>query len=365
MPLFVKPQPWNRRNLIACALAGLVVGPSRFAQADEFGDAALRGAGSTLVQPLMEAWVRQYRADPYQVIGRNGFGGGLDDDITNDRLDYESVGSLAGIQRIRAGLVDFATSEMPLHADYLKRGGLMQFPWVIGGVAVVANLPGVASLQLDAAALAAIYLGRVTRWSDPMIVAQNPGTTLGDEPIVALHRGDGSGSTFTFSNYVSRNDPAWRETLGADLSLKWPGGKGVRGGSAMVDSVKSTPYSIGYVGVAQARTAGLMLVSVRNISGRYVLPETLHIASAVSAAPRQGTELERLPIDSPGEASYPLVATVFGLMRDPIRSARQRRTAEFVHWTLTRGSVLANELGYLSLPEHIAKATLSRFTPAS
>src|SRR5688500_4384801 len=148
-----RPQLWTRRRMLGCGVAGLIAGPRAFAQADEFGDAALRGAGSTLVEPLMTAWVRQYRADPYQVIRRNASGGGLDDDITNDRLDYESVGSLAGIQRIRAGLVDFAASEMPLRADYLKRAGLMQFPWVIGGVAVVVNVPGVSCFKLDAAAV--------------------------------------------------------------------------------------------------------------------------------------------------------------------------------------------------------------------
>lgn len=351
--------------MLGYGMAGLLAAPRLFAQVDEFGDAALRGAGSTLVQPLMEAWVRQYRADPYQVIRRNASGGGLDDDISNDRLDYESVGSLAGIQRIRAGLVDFAASEMPLRADYLKRGGLMQFPWVIGGVAVVVNLPGLISLNLDAATLAAIYLGRITRWADPLIVAQNPGAALSDTPIVALHRSDGSGTTFTFSSYLNRNDKAWQERLGADLALKWPGGKGVNGGSEMAAAVKSTAHSVGYVGLAQAKSAGLTLVSLRNAAGRNVLPEATNIAAAVAAARQQGDELERLPIDSAGEQSYPLVATVFGLMRHPLRSARQYRTAEFVRWTLMRGNALAHELGYLSLPEHLAKLTLAKLAPSS
>jgi phosphate transport system substrate-binding protein len=312
----------------------------------------------------MEAWVRQYRLDPHLVLGRN-VAGGLGDEITSDRLDYESVGSLVGIQRIRAGLVDFATSEMPLHADYLKSAALMQFSWVFGGVAVVVNLPGVAAMNLDAATLAAIYLGRVTRWSDPMIVAQNPAVSLSNAPIIAVHRSDGSGSTFTFSNFMSRYDKQWREEFGVDLSLKSPSGKGVKGGGEMVAALKSTPYSIGYVGLAQARSASLTLARLRNSAGRYLSPEPAHIAAAVTAARQQGDELQRLPIDSPGAQSYPLIATVFGLMSDPLRSQRQRRTAEFVRWTLARGSALAHELGYLRLPERIAKSTLARLTPAS
>jgi phosphate transport system substrate-binding protein len=355
------PQPFSRRRFLNVAIAlGACATPRAFA--DEFGDAALHGAGSTLVQPLMEAWVRQYRADPHQVIRPHASGGGLDDNISTDSLDYEPVGSLAGIQRIRAGFVDFAASEMPLRGSYLRTQGLLQFPWVIGGVAVVFNLSGSRTLSLDAKTLAAIYLGQITRWSDPAIARQNPGAALGDSPIVVVHRSDGSGSTFTFSNYLSRNDAAWMKRLGSDLSLKWPVGRGANGSNEIVAVVKATPNSLGYVSVTQARSAGLAIVSLRNAAGRYRHPEMADIASAVASAPAQGDEFERLPIDAPGEQSYPLVATVFGFMRQPLSSARQQRTADFVRWTLTRGSTLAQQLGYLSLPDHLSKATLERLT---
>jgi phosphate transport system substrate-binding protein len=348
----------SRRQLLASGVA-LVSVPTAFAWADEFGDAALRGAGSTLVQPLMEAWVQQYRADPYQVI-RNASGGGLDDDITNDNLDYEAVGSLAGIQRIRAGFVDFATGEMPLRAEYLRKSGLMQFPWLFGGVAIVANVPGVKAFTLDAKTLAAIYRGRVTRWSNIAIAAQNPGLVFPDEPITVFHRSDGSGSTFTFSRLLSGRDDEWKRQLGSELVLKWPVGKGVNGGSEMVTAVKSTVHGIGYVGATQAKGDGLTIVGLRNSAGHSVLPEATNIASAVAATLQKGDEFERLPIDSIGEQSYPLVATVFGFMRTPLRSARQRRTAEFVRWTVTKGSGPAQQLGYVSLPEQMAKSTLDQ-----
>ena len=360
------PQPLSRRRFLGGGLAlGAFATPPAFAQLDEFGDAALRGAGSTLIQPLMEAWVRQYRGDPHQVLRPNASGGGLDDRISTDSLDYEPVGSLAGIQRIRAGFVDFAASEMPLRDSYLRTHGLLQFPWVIGGVAVVFNVSRNRTLSLDAKTLAAIYLGQITRWSDPAIARQNPGAALSDAPIVVIHRSDGSGSTFTFSHYLSRNDTSWKQRLGSDLTLKWPHGRGVNGSSEMAAAVKATPNSLGYVSVTQAKSAGLALVSLRNAAGRYTLPETSNLASAVAATGIEGDEFERLPIDAAGEQSYPLVATVFGFMRQPLRTARQRRTGDFVRWTLTRGSALANQLGYLSLPDHLSKATLERFTAPS
>jgi phosphate transport system substrate-binding protein len=359
------PHELSRRRFLGGGIALSALATHRaFAQVDEFGDAALRGAGSTLVQPLMEAWVRQYRADPHQVIRRNASGGGLDDSISTDNLDYEPVGSLAGIQRIRAGFVDFAASEMPLRGDYLRTHGLVQFPWVIGGVAVVFNVSGTRALRLDATTLAAIYLGKITRWSDPAIARQNPGTALKDEPIITIYRSDGSGSTFTFSHYLSRNDAAWKQRLGSDLTLKWPGGRGINGSGEMVAAVRATPNSLGYVSVSQARSARLATVSLRNADGHYTQPDSVNIAAAVASTPVQGDEFERLPIDARGEQSYPLVATVFGFMRQPLRSARQRRAAEFVRWTLTRGNALAHELGYVSLPENLAKASIKLFAAA-
>lgn len=353
-----------RRRVIAggAALAGTLAAPGLKAR-NEFGDGALHGAGSTFVQPLMEAWVRQYRSDPYQVLrfaprSEAGLGGSL----SNDSLDYEQVGSLAGIQRIRADLVDFAASEMPLGADFLKCNGLLQFPWAFGGVAVVATVPAESPshLRLDAPTLAAIFLGKITRWSDPAIAGQNPGARLTDTPISVLHRIDGSGTTFTFSNFLMRNDPDWKQRLGSDLLLKWPVGTGWKGNDGVLRALKSTPQSIGYVNSLQARQAGLPIVALRNPAGKYILPDSAGIAAAV-AAPRSGADdIDRLPIDSPGDGSYPLVATVFGLIREPNRSARARRTADFVAWTMTRGARLADELGYRSLPEPAAKATIER-----
>ena len=357
----------DRRRLIqlAAALGGTLLAPALRAQ-DEYGDATLRGAGSTFVQPLMDAWVRQYRSDPFQVMRfSRGPEGGLGDSLSNDSLDYEPVGSLAGIQRIRTGSVDFAASEMPLGSDFLRHNGLMQFPWVAGGVAVVATAfagsrtaAASASLQLDALTLASIFMGKITSWSDRAIASQNPDVRLPEAPIAVFHRSDGSGTTFTFSNYLSRNDAEWKQRLGSDLLLKWPVGSGRKGGDAIVQALKSTPRSIGYVNAVQARQAGLPIVAIRNRSGLYVLPEPNGIAAALEAARDGADDVDRLPIDAPGTASYPMVATVFGLMKDPIRSTRQRRAANFIAWTMTRGAGLADRLGYRNLPEALTRATL-------
>ncbi|MGE0798499.1 MAG: phosphate ABC transporter substrate-binding protein PstS [Lautropia sp.] len=354
-----------RRRWLATA-AGFAAASTPFgrvAAQDEYGDAALRGAGSTFVQPLMEAWVRQYRDDPHDVLR---FGGrpesGFSGSVSGDGLDYEPVGSLAGIQRIRAGFVDFAASEMPLGDDALRRGGLLQFPWVVGAVAIVAAPPdGGGPLQLDVATLAGLMMGRITRWSDPAVAALNPDRRLPDQPVTVVHRSDGSGTTYTVARYLADRDPQWQAKLGADLLLKWPVGVGAKGGDGMVRALQATRHAIGYVNAVQARRAGLPMVALRNAAGRFVLPEAAGVAAALAG--RQPGRGGVLPIDAPGDASYPLVATVFGLMRNPIGSARQRRTAAFVRWSLAQGAPLADRLGYVSLPAPLAKATIAQLLP--
>ena len=350
-------QPGRRRLLrgLPCLLVPL---PAGWVHAqDEFGDAGLRGAGSTFVQPLMEEWFRQYRADPYQLLqGMRPQERGLGDLNSHDSLDYEAVGSLAGIQRIQAGLVDFAASEMPISDEHQKRSGLIQFPWTAGGVAVVHN--GGAP-RLDAATLAGIYLGRIKLWSDPAIQALNPGVVLPDAEIVTVHREDGSGTTYTLASYLSATRPEWRDSLGADLLLKWPGGVGAKGGSALIERVRGTPHSIGYVNAAQARRAGVAMVALRNRAGAFVAPDAASVAAALAqAGPADAPE--RLPLDAGGDGSYPVVATVFGLLRGPIGSRRQRRTSEFVRWTLAGGGSIGERLGYSRLSAQTVKEAMAR-----
>lgn len=380
----------RRRLLLASGSALLLGGGLGFAARaqDVFSDAALRGAGSTFVAPLMEAWMRQYRLDPNDLLGhQRAPNSALDDALSNDGIDYEPVGSLAGIQRMRAGSVDFAASEMPLSQAELQRGGLQQFPWVAGGVAIVATGLGEAPLRLDGPTLAAIYLGRVQRWSDPALATLNPGRTLPDEPIQVLHRDDGSGTTFTFAAYLARHDPQWAQQVGVDLSLAWPTGRGARGSSGIVSALRDTPLAIGYVNAVQARQAGLAIASLRNLAGQDVLPDRAGVEAALAATPEAGgsaagasghgpaaadtaasaaapatvqAAAAGLPIDAPGAASYPLVATVFGLAPATSRGGRQRRAAAFLAWTLERGGPLAERLGYSSLPAERTRAALER-----
>ncbi len=362
--------PLARRRFVGgiAGCAGLVTAGGLFAQQDEYGDASLRGAGSTFVQPLMEAWVHAYRTDPYQVLGgvSRRPESGLSDNLSSDELDYEPIGSLAGIQRIRAGFVDFAASEMPLGADYLKRAGLLQFPWVAGAVGVVVTglSQGGGSLKLDAATLGAIYLGRITRWSDPAIVALNPGYPLPDSSITVVHRSDGSGTTFTFARYLAGSVAEWKERVGADLLLKWPAGRGEKGNEGVVRALGATPMAIGYVNAVQARRVGLSLVALKNAAGNFVLPDAAGVGAAMRAERSGADVMQQLPIDAPGPDSYPIVATVFGLVRDRITSRRQRRAADFLAWTLTQGAKIADRLGYSSLPEVMTRPTIERLTAA-
>lgn len=341
------------RGLVGAGALALAHGPLLAQTRDEYGDTGLRGAGSTFVYPLAARWVQEYRR---HLIGDTPFArpnGGLDDNMIGVALDYEPVGSSAGIQRLRAGAVDFALSEMPLPAPELRRLGLRQLPLVLGPVAIAANLPGVGTqpLHLNGAVLGEIYLGRVQRWNDPQIQALNPQLTLPDAAIVPLHRSDGSGTTFTLTSYLNGQHPAWQGEVGADALVKWPGGRAVRGSSGMAEALRSTPQALGYVDAVQARQAKLTLIALRNRAGRFVAPDAAGATAAAQAARWDGADgFARLLLDSEGEASYPIVASVYALLPDAPQRARNQRTAAFLDWALVEGRRSAEEMGYLPLP---------------
>ena len=335
--------------------AGLAAAwPAGASAQDEFDRAALKGAGSTFVYPLVVRWVKEYRHHLAGGIRFTASNAGLDDDMNGVALDYEPVGSLAGLQRLKAGAVDFALSEMPLPPAELSRGGLIQFPVVLGAVALAANLPAIAPgrLQLGLPLLADILLGRVTRWDDPAIRALNPGLALPDAAIGTVHRRDGSGTTFTLTRTLAALVPEWRERVGADLLVKWPVGSGVRGSRGMAEALRRTPHALGYLDDVQAREAGLVVASLRNAAGRFVAPSPSAVAAAaLSSSASDG--FQGVAIDPSGEGAYPLIASVFGLMSDRLQNDRQGRTRAFFDWSLSEGRASAERLGYVPLPEPV------------
>lgn len=352
-PAAERPTPGPRRALLR-GLAGAALCPVGLVLAqDEFGRAGLKGAGSTFVHPLAARWVQEYRhhrAGGIQHVTPNG---GLDDDMNGPALDYEPIGSVAGLQRLRAGGVDFAFSEMPLPSAELRRLGLRQVPLVLGAIAVAANLghAGPQTLTLSGEVLADIYLGRIQRWNDPALRALNPTLTLPDAAIVPLHRSDGSGTTYTLTHYLAQHSADFKSRIGAEAQVRWPTGQAVRGSSGMADALRRTPNSLGYLDAVQARGAGVTVAALRNRAGRAVRPDMESAAAAAQAARWDAsTDFAHLLIDATGDASYPVVASVYGMFPDAPQQARARRTVAFLDWALLEGRRSAEQLGYLPLP---------------
>ena len=340
--------------------AALAVTPWAFAQ-DEYGRAPLKGAGSTFVYPLMVQWIKEHRA---RTAGADFGAGnaGLDGDLLGAQaLDYEPVGSLAGLQRLRAKAVDFALSELPLSGPTLKEQGLTQLPVVLGSVAIVANLRGLAQpLRLDGAAIAAVYMGQIKKWNDPALMALNPGVPLPDADIKPLVRTEGSGTTYTVTSFLATQVPIWRDAVGVDAVVSWPVGQGVRGSSGMAQALRDTPFSLGYLDSVQAQSTGLPQAALKNRAGAFVTPSAASVAAAAQAADWQGWQDRRegdsLPlINAAGPASYPVIASVLAVLPNDRRSRGNQRARSFLQWALQNGQPVAQRLGYVPLPASAAQ----------
>lgn len=330
--------------------------PQSFAQ-DAFGQALLKGAGSTFVLPLVQQWLSLYRAGA--VGGEFSSGNtGLDGDLLGRAaLDYEAIGSQAGVFRLQAKAVDFVFSELPLSSQELTKRELIQIPVVSGGVAIVAHLPGIKdTLRLDGPTLAAIFRGRIARWNDAAIVALNPGIAFPDAGIEPLHRSDGSGSTYTLTRYLAAQDPQWQDVVGVDAVVRWPVGNGMRGSAGVARALIAKPGSIGYLDAVQARATGLSIVQMKNSAGYFVAPDAKAIEAATQSVPwHVSHDTQPQFINAPGEASYPVVATVLALLNEQPRSSGDRRARAFLAWALTNGQTSARDLGYVALPASLAQ----------
>lgn len=318
------------------------------------------GAGSTFAFPLLSRWAAGYQR---YVAGGSVVpvaGSGLEDAPTRPALAYEPIGSLAGMMRVRTAAVDFGATEFPLSSPELTKLGLAQFPFVIGGIAVVVNIAGVepARIKFTGPVLAEIFLGTIKQWSDPAIAALNPGLKLPDAKIEVIHRSDGSGTTFNFTDYLGKVSPAWKSKVGADLLVAWPTGKGAKGNEGIAEAVKGTPNSIGYIEFARAVQARLSYAVMRNKAGRDIVPEAKAFAAAAAAETadwRGAGDFHLLLTDAPGDEAYPVVATVFALMRKNAPQARTRATLDFFNWSFERGGDEAAMLGYVPLPPSLVE----------
>jgi phosphate transport system substrate-binding protein len=339
--------------VMAIAAASLAASLGAARAQEVAGAAAVTGAGSSFAFPIVSRWAKAYQR---WVAGGGDFpvtGGGLDDPPAAPVLDYEPSGSLAGTMRVQAGAVDFGASDVPLRSPELQRLGLVQFPIVIGGVVAVVNLDGVGPGQIKFTGhlLADIYLGKVQNWSDRAIRTLNPDLKLPDARIAVIHRSDGSGTTFNFTNYLSRMSPQWRDAVGSDLLVRWPTGTGAKANDGVSRAVRQTRNSIGYVEYAHALQTGLSYAAIENRAGKFVRPERQSFETAAASAEwSKASDFDLLMVDAPGENAYPIVATVFVLMRKATAPRRARAALNFFEWSLDKGALDAAGLGYVPLP---------------
>ncbi|MFG1283645.1 phosphate ABC transporter substrate-binding protein PstS [Xanthobacter autotrophicus] len=298
--------------------------------------AEVRGAGSTFAYPIIWKWAQAFRERSGHIVG------------------YQSVGSSAGINRIKDGVVDFGASDKPLKPEELEKYGLGQFPIVFGGVVPVVNLEGVApgQIRFTGALLADIYLGKVAMWSDPAIKALNPDLKLPDAKIVVVHRSDGSGTTFNWVSYLAKASPEWKQTVGEGSAVAWPVGTGARGNEGVATEVKRVKNAIGYVEYTYVVQVKLAYGLVQNHAGKFIAPSAASFqAAALSFDWASSKDFFVIINDSPAEGAYPIAATTFALMyKEPKVPANSPAAFEFWRFALGEGEKLASELGYVPLP---------------
>ena len=326
--------------LVLGALAALAGGPVAAGE-------RLSGAGATFPYPVYARWIHEY-GQMYHV-----------------RIDYQSIGSGGGIAQIKAGTVDFGASDAPLSAEELEASGLVQFPMVMGGVVVVTNVPGVGDrqLRLSRELLAGIFLGRVKRWNDPAIRELNPGLSLPARPIAVVHRADGSGTTWVFTDYLSRVSPTWRSRVGRGKAVAWPVGLGGKGNEGVAAYVQRIPGAIGYVEYAYALQNHLPVALLENRDGRYVAPSAETFQAAAADADWAGTPgMAVVLADQPGADSWPLTAATFILLhREQRDCARARALLEFFDWCYRHGGDTAEKLDYVPLPPQVVQLVEKRW----
>ncbi|KAF1016446.1 MAG: Phosphate-binding protein PstS [Stenotrophomonas maltophilia] len=311
------------------------------AQAGAKVTAEVSGAGASFIFPLVSKWSADYNT------------------ATGAKINYQSIGSGGGIAQIKAGTVDFGSSDKPLSSEELAQAGLAQFPSAIGGVVPVVNIDGLEAgkLRLTGALLGDIFLGKIKTWNDPVIVAANPGVKLPDGKITLVHRSDGSGTTFNFSNYLSKVNPEWKTKVGEGTSVQWPDGVGGKGNEGVASYVKQIKGSIGYVELAYAVQNGMPYTALQNAAGTWVQPNAETFAAAASSADWANAKDFNLVItNAPGEQAWPITATNFMLMQKKPKDAKcNQDTIAFFKWAFEGGQAQANELHYVPLPAELVK----------
>ena len=355
----------TRSTLFALAAVGLVSaacsgGESRSARDSAAGSpspatasssgADLTGAGATFPYPIYSKWISDYSAK------------------AGIKVNYQAIGSGGGIRQLTEGTVDFAGSDAPMTDDEMakaKGGPIIHIPTVLGAVVITYNVPDLTQpLNLSGDVIADIFLGKITKWNDSRLASVNPGAKLPAKDILVVHRSEGSGTTYIFSDYLSAVSPAWASGPGKGKELRWPVGLGGRGNDGVSGQVKQTPGTIGYVELAYANQNKLPVARVRNAAGQFVAPTIESITAAAAGAVEKlapNTDFRVSIVNAPGGAAYPISSFTWLLVyeRQP-DAAKGKKLVDFVRWALTEGESSAAALDYAPLPETVSKQLLEK-----
>ncbi len=301
----------------------------------------LTGAGATFPNPIYQKWFSEYNKAH-----------------ANLKFDYQSIGSGAGIRQVSEGTVDFGGSDVPMKDEDLKaaKGEILHIPTVLGADVMTYNLPGVSTeLKLTPETIAGIFLGSIKKWNEPQIASTNAGVTLPSSDITVIHRSDGSGTTFVFTDYLSKVSPEWKEKVGAGPSVNWPAGNGAKGNEGVMGQVKQTPNSIGYVELIYAEQNKLPYASVRNATGEFVRPALESItAAAASVAGQIPADLRVSITNAPGAGAYPISSFTYLLVyKEQQDQAKGKALVDFLWWAIHDGEQMAKDLLYAPLPQEV------------
>ena len=295
------------------------------------------GVGASFPAPIYSKWASEYNK------------------ATGAKVNYQSVGSSAGIKQIAAKTVDFGASDMPLNDDELKEKGLMQFPTVIGGVIAVVNIAGIkpGELKLDGQVLGDIYLGKITKWNDPAITALNGALKLPDAVISPVRRADGSGTTFLFTNYLSKANPDWKAKVGEGTAVNWPTGAGGKGNEGVAAFVAKLPNSIGYVEYAYVKQNKMNFAQLKNTDGSFVSPDDNAFKAAAAGADWNKSFYQVLT-NQPGKDAWPITGATFILMHEEQERPEKATAAlKFFDWAYNNGDQSASDLDYVPMPDSV------------
>jgi phosphate transport system substrate-binding protein len=333
-----RDRPGAAWHLGILARAAVISGAAALMAPSALG-AEISGAGATFPYPIYAKWAEAYQKE------------------TGNQLNYQSIGSGGGIRQIKAKTVTFGASDKPLEPEELKAAGLVQFPMIMGGVVPVVNVQGIQSgqLKLDGKTLADIFMGNITSWNDDQIAKLNPGVQLPDTAIAVVHRSDGSGTTFLFTNYLAKASSDWKDNIGADASVQWPVGIGAKGNEGVANNVQRTDGAIGYVEYAYALQNKLPYTLMLNQAGKTVEPTSASFQAAAAHADWAKAEgFYVILTDQPGDDSWPITGASFILMYEqPDNPAAAQEALKFFAWSYAKGDAMAEQLHYVAIPDQV------------